>query len=134
MGSTVTRRWGLIDQELLALPPSQTSPLFSELDTLVLDHAAGMSRAPIEIPDQLFDKLRRHLDAGQLVELTHHVALEDLRGRFNLALGIGSPASSMAWCALSPRCRPAIMSPRPPIFTPPRPIVRMDNAAHRPRN
>jgi hypothetical protein len=37
----------------------------------------------------LFDKLRQHLDDGQIVELTHHIALENMRGRFNLALGIG---------------------------------------------
>jgi 4-carboxymuconolactone decarboxylase len=28
------------------------------------------------------------------VELTHHVALENMRGRFNLALGIGSAGFS----------------------------------------
>jgi AhpD family alkylhydroperoxidase len=101
MGSAISRRWGLSDQELLALPTYQTSPLFSELDKLVLDYAVGMSRTPVEVPDELFDKLRRHLDAGQLIELTHHVALENLRGRFNLALGIGSAGFSDGMvCAL----------------------------------
>lgn len=101
MGSAISRRWGLSDQELLALSTYQTSPLFSELDKLVLDYAVGMSRTPVEVPDELFDKLRRHLDAGQLVELTHHVALENLRGRFNLALGIGSAGfSDGTVCAL----------------------------------
>jgi 4-carboxymuconolactone decarboxylase len=89
MGSAISRRWGLTDQEILALPHYQTCPLFSELDKLVLDYAVGMSRTPVDVPDELFDRLRQHFDDGQLVELTHHIALENMRGRFNHALGIG---------------------------------------------
>ena len=89
MGSAISRRWGLTDEELLDLPDYQTSPLFSELDKLVLDYAVGMTRTPADVSDALFDKLRHHLDDGQIVELTHHVALENMRGRFNRALGIG---------------------------------------------
>jgi hypothetical protein len=37
MGSAISRRWGLTDEEILALPSYQTSPLFSELGRLVLD-------------------------------------------------------------------------------------------------
>jgi alkylhydroperoxidase family enzyme len=33
--------------------------------------------------------VRQHLDDGQIVELTHHIAPENMRGRFNRALGIG---------------------------------------------
>jgi AhpD family alkylhydroperoxidase len=94
MGSAISRRWGLTDQEIRALSHYQTSPLFSELDKLVLDYAVGMSRTPVDVPDQLFDGLRRHLDDGEIVELTHHIALENMRGRFNLALGIGSAGFS----------------------------------------
>lgn len=101
MGSAISRRLGLTDEEILALPHYQTSPLFSELDKLVLDYAVGMSRTPVDIPDPLFDRLRQHLDDGQLVELTHHIALENMRGRFNLALGIGPAGFSDGMvCAL----------------------------------
>lgn len=94
MGSAIARQWGLTDEELLALPTYSTSPRFSELDKLVLDYAVGMSRTPVEVGDELFDKLRQHFDDAQLVELTHHIALENMRGRFNLALGIGSAGFS----------------------------------------
>ena len=80
--------------EILALPHYRTSPLFSELDKLVLDYAVGMSRTPVDVPGDLFDRLRQHLDDGQLVELTPHIGLENLRGRFNLALGIGAAGFS----------------------------------------
>jgi len=35
-------------------------------------------------------RLKEHLDESQLVELTHVIALEMMRGRFNLALAIGA--------------------------------------------
>lgn len=67
----------------------------------MLDYAVAMTRTPVEVPDDLFNKLRLHLDEDQLVELTHHIALENLRGRFNLALGIGAAGFSDGMvCAL----------------------------------
>jgi 4-carboxymuconolactone decarboxylase len=101
LGSTIARRSGLTDDELRALPTYRTSPLFDELDLLVLDYAVGMSRTPVDVPDQLFDRLRARFGPAELVELTHVIAVENLRGRFNLALGIGSAGfSDGAVCAV----------------------------------
>ncbi|MGH3321641.1 MAG: carboxymuconolactone decarboxylase family protein [Streptosporangiaceae bacterium] len=94
LGSQIARRWGLTDEELLALPSYRTSALFSDLDKLVLDYAVAMSRTPVDVPDALVAKLRDHLDDAQLVELTHLIAAENMRGRFNLALGIGAAGFS----------------------------------------
>ncbi|HLY28167.1 MAG TPA: carboxymuconolactone decarboxylase family protein [Aggregatilineales bacterium] len=94
LGSQVARRSGLSDEKLLALPSYQTSALFSDLEKLVLDYAVGMSRTPVEVSDPLFARLREHFDNAELVELTHIIALENLRGRFNLALGVGSAGFS----------------------------------------
>jgi AhpD family alkylhydroperoxidase len=94
IGSQIARRSGLSDEELLALPNYRNSDLFTDREKLVLDYAAGMSRTPVDVPDSLFDELREHFDDGQLVELTHLIALENLRGRFNLALGIGAAGFS----------------------------------------
>jgi 4-carboxymuconolactone decarboxylase len=88
LGSEVARRWGVTGQELLALAQYQTSPLFSEADKLVLRYAEGMTRTPVDVPADLVERLREHFHDAQIVELTHLVALENLRGRFNLALGI----------------------------------------------
>jgi AhpD family alkylhydroperoxidase len=95
LGSQVARRRsGLSDEQLLALPRYRESRLFTELEKLVLDYAVGMSRTPVDVSDALFAKLYQHLDEGQLVELTHIIALENMRGRFNLALGIGAAGFS----------------------------------------
>jgi AhpD family alkylhydroperoxidase len=95
LGSQVSRKWGILsDEELLALPFYRTSDLFTDLDKLVLDYAAAMTRTPVEVPDELFEALQEHFDEGQLVELTHCIALENMYSRFNLALGIGSSGLS----------------------------------------
>src|SRR3974390_2184877 len=66
MGSAISRPLGLTDQEIPASPHhSQPSPLFPALDKLVLDYAVGMSRTPVNVPDELFGRLRQHLDDGQ---------------------------------------------------------------------
>lgn len=95
LGSQIARRRsGLTDEQLLALPRYRDSELFTDLEKLVLDYATGMSRTPVDVPDELFARLREHFGDAQLVELTYHIALENLRGRFNLAFGIGSAGFS----------------------------------------
>lgn len=108
LGSQVSRQWGLSDEELLALPTYRTSPLFSEVDKLVLDYAVGMSRTPVDVPDELFARLREHFDEDQIVELTHVVAIENLRGRFNLALGVGAAGFSEGMVCAVPAVADAV--------------------------
>jgi 4-carboxymuconolactone decarboxylase len=101
LGSEVARRWGITDEELLGLPQYQTSPRFSEVDRLVLRYAEDMSHTPVDVPADLVERLRERLHDAQIVELTHLVALESLRGRFNLALGIQAAGLSQGRvCAL----------------------------------
>jgi 4-carboxymuconolactone decarboxylase len=107
LGSAIAHRWGLTDAELLALPDYESSPAFSDLDKLVLDYAVAMSRTPVQVSDDLFDKLRQHFTDPQIVELTHFIALENMRGRFNLALGIGSSGLSEGMVCALPATLPA---------------------------
>lgn len=107
LGSAISHQWGLTDAELLALPEYQSSPLFSDRDKIVLDYAVAMSRTPVDVPDALFDRLKQHFDETQLVELTHHIALENMRGRFNLALGVGSAGLSDGMVCAVPTVHPA---------------------------
>ncbi len=94
LGSQVVRLSGLSDEQLLALGHHRTSALFTDLEKLVLDYATGMSRTPVEVPHALFARLRERFDDAQLVELTSAIALENMRGRFNLALGVGAAGFS----------------------------------------
>jgi AhpD family alkylhydroperoxidase len=107
IGSQIARRAGISDDELLALPRYRESGLFDELEKLVLDYAVGMSRTPVEVSDELFAALRRSLDEAQLVELTNVIAVENMRGRFNLALGFGSAGFSEGMVCALPEPAPA---------------------------
>jgi AhpD family alkylhydroperoxidase len=94
LGSLVARRWGLTDAELRALPTYRDSPLFTDLDKAVLDYTVGMCRTPAHVPEKVFAALRARLTAAQLVELTHLIALENLRARFNIGLGVDAAGFS----------------------------------------
>ena len=50
----------------------------------------------------VFAALRDHFDQTQIVELTHLIALENMRGRFNLALGIGAAGFSHGAACAAP--------------------------------
>jgi AhpD family alkylhydroperoxidase len=90
IGSQIAHRAGVSEDQLLALPRYRDSDLFSDEEKLVIDYAVGMSSTPVSVPDELYAELRARFDDAQIVELTNIVALENMRGRFNLALGIGS--------------------------------------------
>jgi alkylhydroperoxidase family enzyme len=103
IGSWIARGHGITEAELRAFGDYRESDLFSELDRLVIDYAAGMTSTPVDVPDELFAELRRHLDDAQLVELTNAIAWENWRARFNWALGIGSQDfSEGAYCVRPP--------------------------------
>jgi 4-carboxymuconolactone decarboxylase len=90
IGSQIAQRAGIEDAQLLALPHYRDSDQFDRDEKLMLDFAVAMSRTPVSVSDELFEQLRARFDEAQLVELTNVIAVENMRGRFNLALGIGS--------------------------------------------
>jgi alkylhydroperoxidase family enzyme len=102
IASPIAYRAGIGGAELLALARYRESDEFSELERLVLDYAVGISSTPVSVSDELFAKLRAQLDDAQLVELTNVIAMENMRGRFNLALGIGSAGFSEGMACVAP--------------------------------
>ena len=103
-GSWLSRHGGVTEEQLRDLPRFRESPAFNDDEKLVLAYAEGISRTPIDVPDELFERLRARFDEGQIVELTYAAAIENLRARFNKALGIESQEySEGAVCALPER-------------------------------
>jgi AhpD family alkylhydroperoxidase len=102
IGSWIARGHGITEEELRAFGDFRESELFSDLDRLVIDYAAGMTSTPVDVSDELFAELRRHLDEPQIVELTAAIAWENWRARFNWALGIGSEGFSEGSFCVSP--------------------------------
>ncbi len=107
-GSSLSDAAGVGEADLRALPGYRTNEHFDEVERLVLDYATGMSRSPVEVPDELFDALRPHFDEAQLVELTSIIALENYRARFNWAFGLeGQGYSEGSYCVRPSKSSPA---------------------------
>jgi AhpD family alkylhydroperoxidase len=87
-GSMLAQKSGLAPETLRDLSAWRSSAQFDDLDRLVLEYAEGMTRTPVDVPDDLFARLREHFDERQIVELTVAIGLENLYSRSNWALGI----------------------------------------------
>lgn len=85
IGSKLAQDAGITEEQLRALPRYHESPKFTHQEKLVLDYATAMSRTPTEVTAELFRALSAQFDAGQLVELTNEIAIENMRARFNSA-------------------------------------------------
>ena len=101
LGSQICRHSGFSEEELLALPRYRQSDLFSDREKLALDYAAAVMRTPVEVTDELFDRMKEHFSDRQLVEITALLTLVNL-DRFNAAFGIGSAGFSEGMVCVPP--------------------------------
>ncbi len=94
----------MTEAQLRDLPVYRDSPAFSEVDKLLLDYATAMTRTPVDVPDEMFARLRERFSEMQLVELTAAIAWENYRARFDHAFGIEAQGfSAGAYCPLPER-------------------------------
>jgi len=101
IGSVLTRRAGVSEQQLRELGDYRRSNAFTPLEKAALAWADTLSATPVTITDDddALCELRRHLNDAQLVELSAAIAHENLRARLNHALGYGSDGfSDGAYC------------------------------------
>ncbi len=108
IGSMISASNGVTEAQLRALPEHATSAEFDELERLVLDFAVAMTRTPVNVPEELFARLREHFDEAQLVELANEIAIENYRARFNWAFGLGSQGfTEGGFCVRAEAAQPA---------------------------
>ena len=69
-----------------ALPQYETSPLFDELERLVIRYAEQMTTR-VQVEPALVEQLGKQLSPAQLAQLTLSVAAANFTNRFNEALG-----------------------------------------------
>ena len=84
--SAAGRRAGVTKEQFDALAESRTSPLFSDLERLVIEYAEEMT-SRIQVDAALVETLKRHLAPEALVQLTLTIAAANFTNRFNEALG-----------------------------------------------
>ena len=78
---------GVSDEAIAALESGIVSNTLAPLDRLVLELTDAMTR-DIEVPDALFERVRKHFDAEKLVELVATIAAYNMVSRFLVALRI----------------------------------------------
>jgi AhpD family alkylhydroperoxidase len=84
------RRLEFTPGQIQAVANWRASSEFSLVERLVLEYAEAMTTTPVEVSDELFERLRARFDERTIVGLTAAIAIENYRGRFNHAVGLGS--------------------------------------------
>jgi alkylhydroperoxidase family enzyme len=79
---------GASDDKVRAVETAEKSELYSEAERAALAYAEAMTITGRRVDDALFARVRASFDEPQIVELTAAVAAENLRSKFNVALGI----------------------------------------------
>lgn len=87
-----------------ALGDYRTSPLFSDMEKLVLEYADAITQTPVDVSDTLVAELRGKFTDAQVVELTATLAWENDRARFDHAFGIEAEGFTKgSYCAIPVR-------------------------------
>ncbi len=101
-GSRLARDSGVPEEQMRDLPRWRDSPRFAARERLVIEYAEAMTRTPVDVAEELFDRLRTEFDERQIVELTMAVAMENLYARSNWAFRLGSEGfSDGSYCVLA---------------------------------
>ena len=66
-----------------------------------------MTLSSVDVPDEVFDELKRHFNTEQIVDLTATIALENMRARFNRALQVEATGYACCRRIILP-CRPIV--------------------------
>jgi 4-carboxymuconolactone decarboxylase len=83
---------GITPQQVAALDGSENSSLFQPAHRALLAYADAMT-LDIEVSDDVFDKLRRHYNNAQIVELTVLIGAYNMHTRVGRALRIDPEVS-----------------------------------------
>jgi alkylhydroperoxidase family enzyme len=87
-GYWILHTHGIPREKIDAVPRWRNSKLFGPLGRLVMEYAEAMTETPPTVDDELVKRLRDYFDEAQLVELTAIICLENVRSRFNSAVGL----------------------------------------------
>jgi AhpD family alkylhydroperoxidase len=87
-GTMLARLDGLDIDQLKEIGDYASSPRYSDDERAAIAYAEAMSATPPQATDDQVADLERRFGRDGVVELTYQIALENLRSRMNLALGV----------------------------------------------
>ncbi|HYL59491.1 MAG TPA: hypothetical protein VEU51_11505 [Candidatus Acidoferrales bacterium] len=79
---------GISDEKLAAIADYVENPLFSPAERAALRYTEEVTRGSVDVPDDVFEDLKRNFNTEQIVDLTATIAMENMRARFNRALQV----------------------------------------------
>ena len=79
-------RVGHSQEKLAAILDYATHPDFNPAERAALAYAEGMTKTPVDVPDEMFETLKSHFDTPAIVEMTAFVAFQNFNAKFNGAL------------------------------------------------
>lgn len=88
INAAVGGKGGLSRAKIEAALCLRDSSVLSERERMALDYADRVSATPVDVPDDVFAKLRSLFSERELVELTSHVAHENYNAKFNRPLRV----------------------------------------------
>ena len=80
----VARKIGITEEQLQAINDHESSPLFTNLEKLVMKYAEELTKT-VKSSEDLMKELKKHLSEEQLVELNLTVGTANLTNRFNMS-------------------------------------------------
>lgn len=83
IGAAVSRQKGTDVAKLRELHRWRESHIFSAVERDVLELTEHMARERVDVPNELFERLRAALGETAVVELASGIAWENYRSRFN---------------------------------------------------
>ena len=92
-------RWGVPDDKLNAIWEYEQSSLFNEGEKAAFDLARAASVVPNAATDDIFERLKRHYSAAQIVEIVAVISLFGWLNRFNDTLHTELDQHTLYWAA-----------------------------------
>lgn len=87
-GTMLQRHAGLDIERLKHIDDYATSELYTPEERLAIAYADAMTATPTAVTDEQVAELKVAFGDKGVVELTYHIALENMRSAINLALGL----------------------------------------------
>jgi alkylhydroperoxidase family enzyme len=82
----VGREAGISEEQHRDLATYRSSNAFTDLEKSVLDYATALAGTHVEVSDEAYGEMAKHLSDAQILELTHSVLRSADRARFNRGL------------------------------------------------
>jgi alkylhydroperoxidase family enzyme len=90
INAAVGGKVGLTPEQVAAALGESDAAALPERERLALDYADRVSATPVDVPDDVFARLREHFSEREIVELTAHIAHENYSAKSNRPLRVES--------------------------------------------